>query len=104
MTNQKPDIDLMRAGKDEAYRNSLIAAGIDPVRVLKDEQYRKSLVAAGYKIQESPAGAEELSDEELEKVAGGLAKTASWNRGGPCNNSSGPDVCGGLTESLLCNG
>lgn len=94
MTNQKLEIDLVRAGKDEAYRNSLIAAGIDPVRVLKDEEYRNGLLAAGYKIHESPAGAEELNDEELAKVAGGLAKTASWNRGGPCNNSSDSGACG----------
>jgi mersacidin/lichenicidin family type 2 lantibiotic len=43
----------------------------------------------------NPAGEEELSDEELKKAAGGLARSNSWNRGGPCGPQSADVlICG----------
>ncbi|HEY7127790.1 MAG TPA: mersacidin/lichenicidin family type 2 lantibiotic [Ktedonobacterales bacterium] len=48
---------------------------IDIVRAWKDEIYRNRLVASGYEVPANPAGAVELSEEDLAKVAGGLQKT-----------------------------
>ncbi|GHO82200.1 mersacidin/lichenicidin family type 2 lantibiotic [Dictyobacter formicarum] len=104
MANQKREIDLVRAGQDQAYRSSLETAGIDVVRVWKDEEYRASLIDQGYSIHESPAGAEELNDAELAKIAGGIYRSH-----GPqpqyedscAQTGMGWEVCG--TKDLIGN-
>lgn len=75
---------------------------IDVVRAWKDEEYRQSLMAAGYEIPENPAGAVELSEEDLAKVAGGLPKTTRYPAGYghvDCSNQSAlPAVCGAVID------
>jgi len=53
------DIDIIRAWKDEEYRNSL------------SEEQRSQL-------PENPAGMIELSDEDMGSVVGGVAERGSW--------------------------
>ena len=49
---------------------------IDLVRAWKDPEYRKSLTAEQLaSLPPNPAGVGELSDEELESVAGGSAES-----------------------------
>lgn len=44
----------------------------DIVRAWKDDEYRRKLASQGQAVPGNPAGEEELSDEDLQKVAGGL--------------------------------
>ena len=44
----------------------------DIARAWKDDEYRQKLAAQGKAVPENPAGSEELSDEDLAHVAGGL--------------------------------
>ena len=53
------------------------------------------------KAPENPAGEQELSDEELAKAAGGLAKSHSWNQGDDdCGFSSAGAACD--TTNIFC--
>ncbi len=73
---------------------------INIARVWKDEEYSDSLIAAGYEIPENPAGAMELNEEELAKVAGGKPKSNLYNSEDPLcvQTAPGPLVCGTATE------
>jgi mersacidin/lichenicidin family type 2 lantibiotic len=81
------DIDIVRAWKDEEYRNSL------------SEEQRAQL-------PENPAGTRELSDTDLENVAGGKGTDTSEPRG--CNTNSNVcittphlnGICGGPTKPV----
>jgi mersacidin/lichenicidin family type 2 lantibiotic len=54
--------------------NSNILDGVDVVRAWKDEEYRSSLSdAQRAALPESPADLGELSDEQLDGIAGGSA-------------------------------
>lgn len=69
------NIDIIRAWKDEKYRNSL-----------NDEQRSQ--------LPKNPAGAIELSDEDMESIAGGFQKGGG---GGEMKTGTG-------TTAGLCNG
>jgi mersacidin/lichenicidin family type 2 lantibiotic len=79
------DIDIIRAWKDEEYRNSL------------SEEQRAQL-------PENPAGMVELADEEMEIMAGGGSKRCG-NTGGPrgCNTNRFPCI-GTVVVGGQCNG
>jgi mersacidin/lichenicidin family type 2 lantibiotic len=76
-------VDIIRAWKDEDYRNSL------------SEEQRAQL-------PENPAGMVELSDEAMQTVAGGLLSIFGCNGGG--GNTSNPvfTICI-PTQGLTCS-
>ena len=69
------DIDIIRAWKDEEYRNSL------------SEEQRSQL-------PENPAGMIELSDEDMGSVVGGVVQPAGskWCCGGLYSQSQGNPI------------
>ncbi|AUB42030.1 Type 2 lantibiotic, leader peptide domain [Nostoc flagelliforme CCNUN1] len=76
------DIDIVRAWKDEEYRNSL------------SEEQRAQL-------PENPAGTGELSDETMETVAGGHANTEKKVLGVCIKTVGAGDPCTNVTGELL---
>ena len=69
------DIDIIRAWKDEEYRNSL------------SEEQRSQL-------PENPAGMIELSDEDMGSVVGGVAAGSKWCCGGLYSHSQTDPISG----------
>ncbi|EDX76037.1 hypothetical protein MC7420_5471 [Coleofasciculus chthonoplastes PCC 7420] len=68
------NLDIIRAWKDEEYRNSL-----------SDEQRAQ--------LPENPAGMIELSDEDMGAISGGFAASRSVSRQGGCSCSCGGNCC-----------
>jgi mersacidin/lichenicidin family type 2 lantibiotic len=69
-----------------------ILNGVDIVRAWKDEEYRASLSdEQRAALPQSPAELDELSDEQLEDIAGGLAGTGTVG----CNTN-------GCTNTVSC--
>ena len=79
------NIDIIRAWKDEEYRNSL------------SEEQRSQ-------IPENPAGMTELSDKDMEALAGGyLAATYGDLQIGDFLSSNGDSNCSHCTNSYGCD-
>ncbi len=89
---------IARAAKDEEYRKRLIA---DPRRAIAEEigdampanievKVVQETATTVYLVlpQLPPVGAGQLSDVDLQNVAGGVALTRSWFRSCPCRCSS----------------
>jgi mersacidin/lichenicidin family type 2 lantibiotic len=76
----------------------------DIIRAWKDEEYRNSLSESERaQLPENPAGLIELADSELEAVAGGnqrRAQTITHTIDVCC--STGDLPCNGSTQDLLC--
>jgi mersacidin/lichenicidin family type 2 lantibiotic len=76
----------------------------DIIRAWKDEEYRNSLSESERaQLPENPAGLIELADSELEAVAGGnqrRAQTITHTIDVCC--STGDLPCNGRTQDLLC--
>jgi mersacidin/lichenicidin family type 2 lantibiotic len=76
----------------------------DIIRAWKDEEYRNSLSESERaQLPENPAGLIELADSELEAVAGGnqrRAQTITHTIDVCC--STGDLPCNGKTQDLLC--
>jgi mersacidin/lichenicidin family type 2 lantibiotic len=78
------NIDIIRAWKDENYRNSL-----------SEEQLSQ--------LPNNPAGIIDLSDEEMESIVGGLNK-GDWLRQEPLGTGTGTTagLCNGCCAILTC--
>jgi len=81
---------------------------IDIARAWKDENYRQSLSAEELSLlPENPAGALDLSEQELEAINGGFASSNGWggnesHRGGNTQIVSAFVICLVTTAVAFC--
>ncbi len=66
-------------------------SNLDIIRAWKDEDYRNSLSAEQLALlPENPAGMIEISDDELDAITGGAGATGKWfSTGCPCSRQQG---------------
>ena len=82
-------------------------SNIDIIRAWKDEEYCRSLTEEQRsKLPENPAGMMELSDEEMESVAGGTfwGCGSFWPCGGGVSNNCGNGGNNNSQGQGACNG
>ena len=75
MSQEAVQAFVERVNSDEAFRNDLIEAGSNDVRLQKAQDAGFDVTAEDLADLRRQAGAEELSEDDLQKIAGGLSNT-----------------------------